>query len=147
MLFSSIGQVLQINWGSIDVVGLLLFIVGLIITWIIVSIPVYIAGKIVTAGKSTLGDAMISTLFGPIVYAITLFLVDFLLGALIGSGAIIVALILALIAWIWVFKSSFKTGWLGAIAIALLAVLVFAAISLILGLLFGVAMPAFFPHF
>ncbi len=134
--------------GQLTLVNVLVLIIGLIILWIIVSIPVYIAGKIVTGGESTLGDAMIATLFGPIIYVITLFLVDFLLGALIGSGAYIWALILAFIAWIGVFKASFKTGWLGAFAIAILAVFVFAAISILFGLLLGIMVPApFFPRF
>ncbi len=108
----------------------------------------YIAGKIVTAGESTLGDAMIATLFGPIVYTITLFLVDYFLGALIGSNSYILALILAFIAWLWVFKASFKTGGLKAFAIAALAILVFAAISILFGAVLGLMIPApFFPRF
>lgn len=135
-------------FGQLNVVDLLLIIVGVIILWIIVSIPVYIAGKIVTSGESSLGDAMIATLFGPIVYAITLFVVDYFLGPLIGSGAYVLALIFAFIAWVWIFKASFKTTWLGALAIAILAVLVFAAISIIFGALLGVVVPApFFPRF
>jgi hypothetical protein len=127
--------------------SLLLTIVGLIILWIVVSIPVWLAGKAVTGGKATFGDAMIATLFGPIVYAVTLILVDFFLGALIGSAAYIIALILAFVAWIWVYKASFKTGWLGGIAIAILAVIIFAVISIVFGALFGLVVPApFFPH-
>jgi hypothetical protein len=134
--------------GELTLLSLLLFVVGLIIMWIIVSIPVYIAGKIVTAGESTLGDAMVATLFGPITYAITLFVVDFFLGALIGSGAYIWALVLAFIAWVWVFKASFKTTWLGALAIAILAILVFAVISILFGTFLDVMVPApFFPRF
>ncbi len=134
--------------GEVTLLGVLALIVGLIILWIIVSIPVYIAAKIVTAGESTLSDAMFATLFGPTIYAVTMFLVDYFLGALIGSGAYIWALILAFIAWIWVFKASFKTGWLKALAIALLAILVFAAISMLFGAVLGLVVPApFFPKF
>ena len=128
--------------GELTLLNVLLFIVGLVILWIIVSIPVYLAGKVVTAGKSTLGDAMTATLFGPIVYAVTLFLVGFFLGPLIGSGAFVAALILAFIAWVWVYKASFNTGWLGALAIAILAVLVFAAISVLFAFLLSIAIPA-----
>ncbi len=134
--------------GDLTLESILIFIVGLIILWIIVSIPVYIAGKVVTAGKSSLGDAMIATLFGPIVYTLTLFLVQFLLGTLIGASAYIWALIIAFLAWLGVFKASFKTGWLGALAIALLAVLVFAGLSILFGELLGVMFPTpFFPSF
>ena len=127
--------------------SLLLTIIGLVILWIVVSIPVWLAGKAVTGGKATFGEAMIATLFGPIVYAVTLILADFFLGALIGSMAYIIALILAFVAWIWVYKASFKTGWLGGVAIAILAVIIFAVISIVMGAIFGLVVPApFFPH-
>ena len=133
--------------GNMSLESLLITIVGLIILWIIVSIPVWLAGKAVTGGKGTFGEAMLATLFGPIVYAITLIVVDFLLGGLIGSTGYIIALVLAFIGWIWVYKASFKTGWLGGLAIAILAVIIFVVISIILGALFGLVVPApFFPH-
>jgi hypothetical protein len=127
--------------------SLLVAIIGLIILWIIVSIPVWLAGKAVTGGKATFGEAMLATLFGPVVYAVTLVVVDFLLGGVIGSSGYIIALILAFIGWIWVYKASFKTGWLGGIAIAILAVIIFAVISIVFGAIFGLVVPApFFPH-
>ncbi len=133
--------------GNMTLTSLLVTIVGLIIVWIVVSIPVWLAGKAVTGGKATFGEAMIATLFGPIVYAITLIIVDFFLGTLIGSTAYIIALILAFVAWIWVYKASFKTGWLGGIAVAILAVIIFTVISILFGVIFGLAVPApFFPH-
>jgi hypothetical protein len=131
---------------NITLTSLLLTIVGLIILWIVVSIPVWLAGKAVTGGQGTFDEAMLATLLGPVVYAVTLILVDVSLGTLIGSTAYIIALILAFIAWIWVYKASFKTGWLGGIAIAILAVIIFAIISVVLGAVFGLIVPApFFP--
>jgi hypothetical protein len=73
--------------------------------------------------------------------------VDFFLGALIGSTAFVFGYILALIAWIWVFKASFQTGWLQAILIAILAWIIFVLLSILVGTLFGIAYPApFFPR-
>ena len=133
--------------GNMSLTSLLFAIIGLIILWIIVSIPVWLAGKAVTGGKATFGEAMLATLFGPIVYAVTLVVIDFLLGGVIGSAGYIIALILAFIGWIWVYKASFKTGWLGGIAIAILALIIFSVISIIFGALFGLVVPApFFPH-
>jgi len=133
--------------GNMTLTSLLVTIIGLIILWIIVSIPVWLAGKAVTGGKATFGDAMIATLFGPIVYVVTLIIVGYFLGTLIGSTAYIIALILALIAWIWVYKASFRTSWLGGIGIAILAWVIFVVISIIFGALFHVAVPGtFFPH-
>jgi hypothetical protein len=128
---------------------LIIVIIGLVILWIIVSIPVYIAGKIVTAGKSRFGEAMLATLFGPIVYAIVLVGVSFFLGEIIGSETRVTALlafVLAVIAWVGVYKSTFRTGWLGAIAIGILAAIIFLILSMIMTALLGVTIPGqFFP--
>ncbi|MGP8124645.1 MAG: hypothetical protein ACLQEQ_02105 [Nitrososphaerales archaeon] len=134
--------------GSLTLTDVFVTVIGLIILWIVISIPAWLAGKAITEGKSTFGDAMVATLVGPIVYFVILIVVDFSLGTLIGSGAFIIALILAFIAWIWVYKSSFRTSWLGGLGIAILAIIIFAVMSVILGALFGIVVPAsFFPHF
>jgi hypothetical protein len=123
--------------------GILYTLIALIILWIVVSIPVWLAGKAVTGGKASFGDALLATLAGPIVYFVVVFLVGFFLG----SSALIFGYILALIAWIWVFKASFQTGWLKAILIAILAWVIFIVLSIIIGALFGIAYPApFFPR-
>ena len=133
--------------GSLTLTDVLVTIIGLVILWIVISIPAWLAGKAITGGKSTFGDAMVATLAGPIVYFVVLIAVDVLLGTVIGSGAFIIALILAFIAWIWVYKSSFGTSWLGGLGIAILSIIIFAIMSVILGALFGVVVPAsFFPH-
>ena len=131
---------------TLTVPGLLVTLVGLIILWIVVSIPVWLAAKASTGGKATFGEALLATLAGPIVYFIVAFVVDLFLGAVIGSTALIIGYILALVAWIWVFKASFETGWLRAILIAILAWVIFIILSIIVGILFGIAYPSpFFP--
>jgi len=131
---------------NVNVTGLIVTLIGLIILWIIVSIPVWLAGKAVTGGKATFGEAMLATLVGPIVYFIVSFLVGYFLSALLGAVAFVLGYILALIAWIWVFKASFGTGWLRAIAIAVLAWVIFIILSIVVGVLFRIAYPApFFP--
>ncbi len=134
--------------GNMTLLGLIETIVGLIILWIVISIPVWLAGKAVTGGKATFGEAMLATLAGPIVYVITLIAVSYFLGALIGSIAYVIALVLAFVAWIWVYKASFETSWLRGFAIAILAVILFIIIGFVLGLLFGFVIPtSFFPQF
>jgi hypothetical protein len=121
-------------------------IVSLIVLWIVVSIPVWLAGKALTGGQATFGEALLTTLAGPIVYFVVSFLVDLFLGAAIGSAAFVFGYLLALVAWIWVYKASFKTGWLRALLIAVLAWIIFIVLSVIVGALFGVAYPSpFFP--
>jgi hypothetical protein len=93
---------------------LLVLIVGLVILWIIVSIPVYAAGKLVTTGRANFGQAMGATLGGGLAYFLVYFGVTFFLGAILGPTATIFALILALITWVAVYRASFDTSWLGA---------------------------------
>jgi hypothetical protein len=125
---------------------LLILAGALIVTWIIASMPAYIAGKMITGGKATFGEAMGATLGGVIVYGITAVGVAFFLGAVIGPMAIIWAAILGFIAFLAVYRAAFHTGWLGAFAIAVVSVVVALVISLIVGALFGVSFPANLPH-
>jgi len=131
---------------ALDLSSLIFTVISLLILWIIVSIPVWLAGKALTGGEASFGDALLATLAGPIVYAIVTFVIDFFLSAVIGSAAFVFGYILALIAWVWVYKASFGTGWLKAVLIALLAWVIFVVLSIVVGALFGVAYPApFFP--
>jgi hypothetical protein len=131
--------------GDFTAMSLAVFAVGLIIIWIIVSIPVYIAAKLVMPNAS-FQDAMVATIFGPIIYVVTLFGVYYFLGAAIGSQGYMWALVLAFIAWVFVFKASFRTGWLRGLAVALLAIIVFAFVSYLFGVFLSVMVPApFFP--
>ncbi len=128
--------------------NLLVTIVGLIILWVIISLPVYFAAEIVTGGDASLIGAMAATFLGAVVYIVVLVAVDLFLGAVVHESVYVWAFILAFLAWLWVYKAVFATGWLGAIAIAVLAVVVFIIINAVVGLLFGVTIPArFFPPF
>ena len=131
---------------ELTVSNVIFTIVSLLILWIVVSIPVWLAGKAITGGKASFGDALLATLAGPIIYFIVTFLVDYFLSAAIGAPAFVFGYILALIAWIWVYKASFQTGWIRAILIAILAWIIFVVLSFIVGALFGVSYPSpFFP--
>ena len=118
-------------------------IIGLLVLWIIVSIPVWIAAKILTRGRVKFGRAMLVTALGPIIYAIVFFLFAALLTAIVGDSTvpIITGFIVAFIAWIGVFKKGFDTGWLRALGIAILAIIVFAVIGLIISFLIQLIVP------
>jgi hypothetical protein len=118
-------------------------IIGLLILWIIVSIPVWIAAKILTRGRVGFSRAMLVTALGPIIYAIVFFIFAALLTAVFGDPTvpIIIGFIVAFIAWIGVFKKGFDTGWLRALGIAILAIIVFAVIGLIISLLIQLIVP------
>ena len=118
-------------------------IIGLIAIWIIVTIPVWIAAKILTLGKAKFTRAMLVTAAGPIVYGIVFFISAAVLTVALGNSTIpaIVAFILAFIAWIGVFKKGFDTGWIRALAIAILATVVFAVIGVVITLIIQAIVP------
>lgn len=128
-------------FGSMDLVGIIIAVLALVFVWIIVSIPAYIAGKVVAKENATFGKAMLATLLGPIVYVIILVAADFVLGGLLGTTGYILGIILAFIAWIGVYKVVFKTGWLGAFAVAILALIAFIVMLLIIGFFLGTFLP------
>ena len=119
------------------------FIVGLIALWIIITIPVWIAAKILTLGKAKFTRAMLVTAIGPIVYAIVYVISAAILSAAFENSVIpaVIAFFLAFIAWIGVFKKGFDTGWLRALAIAVLAIVVFAVIGIIITLVIQAIAP------
>lgn len=118
-------------------------IVGLIALWIIVTIPVWIAAKILTLGKAKFTRAMLVTAVGPIIYAIVFFISAAILLIALGDSTlpVIVGFIIAFIAWIGVFKKGFDTGWIRALAIAILATIVFAVIGAIITLILQAVVP------
>ncbi|MDA4134410.1 MAG: hypothetical protein OK441_02450 [Thaumarchaeota archaeon] len=127
------------------VAGLVVLTVALLIVWVVVSVPVYFAGKLVTEGKSGLGDAMGATLGGGLGYFIVLWGVSFFLGTLLGPTAIVFAFILALLVWLAVFKASFETGWLGVLGIVILSWVILFVLDVFLVSAFGVGFPKFYP--
>ena len=88
---------------------------------------------------------MAATVLGPIVYFIVLTGVGFFLEGILGGAASTLGYILAFLAWIWVYKHTFKTGWLGGLAIAILAVIVFVIFGLVVGALLGIIVPSVSP--
>src|SRR5271157_900797 len=125
---------------------LLIFLIGLVILWVIISIPVYFGSKAVTGGKSSFGQAMGATLGGGLVYFVVYFVVAIFLGPVAGAGtAAALAIILAVIAWLAVYRSVFKTSWFGAIAIVFVAWIALLILDFMLVHTFGVGFPDFFP--
>ena len=127
-----------------ELVGVMLAVlIGLLVLWVLVSIPVWIAAKILTLGKAKFTRAMLVTAVGPIIYAIVFLVSITVLSAAFGDGPWLVALafVIAFVAWIGVFKKGFKTGWLRALGIAILATLVFAVLGIIVTLIIQAIVP------
>jgi hypothetical protein len=107
-----------------DLLQLIIAIIVLLISWAILSIPLWLAAKVLTAGKATLGAAMIGMLLGGIVflvvYAVTYLVTDIFTSS---SNAVIVASIISFLAFLGLYKILFDVGWLKALAIAILAII------------------------
>jgi hypothetical protein len=117
--------------------GIFAWLAGLVITWIVVAIPTYFAAKIIVGRNATIWRAMLTTLIGPIVYAIVLFIASLFTFAFAYSTAI--ASLLAFLAWAWVFKRYFRTSWFRAIGVDILSTVIAWIIVSILSLI-GVAL-------
>jgi hypothetical protein len=101
------------------VVGQLLnFIIGLIV----LTIVFYTAGRAVVGKKRALfSDAFVISLLGTIVANIVTLFMPPLIG-----------LILSLVIWLLLIKHYYETGWLGALAVAILAAIIYVVIWFIL---------------
>ena len=136
-------QLLLQSSASSILVAAVAVIVGLIILWAIVSIPVWIAAKLLTGRRAKFTRAMLVTAVGPIVYAIVFFISAAILALTFGDRLLLVPIsfIIAFIAWIAVFKKGFDVGWLRAFGIAILATIVFAVLGVIVTLAIHAVVP------
>ena len=107
-------------------------LIGLLILWVIISIPVYFGAKLVVGTRARFSQAMIVTLVGPIIFALVLG-IGYLLLAKVSGGLGFIALILAFLAWIGVFKASFGIGWLHSFALAIVSIIIAFVLIIVMG--------------
>ena len=120
-----------------SIITVIITIVSLVIMWAIISVPVWLSAKILTSGRARFGRAKLVTVIGPIVYALVLIISTSFVSPALGNRLSIIMLlgtVLALLAWIYVFKKGFETGWIRAAAIAVLAIIVFVIIGAVIAL-------------
>jgi len=130
-LFDLIGEK---GWAHIPEEHRLLFaITAFIVRLITLTVVFYIAGIIVVGKRRALfGDALVISLLGTVVGIVC----DFLFPPLIGA-------IVSLFVWLLLIRYYYETGWLGALAVGILAVIIAVVMSIIvlfvLALLLGFA--------
>jgi hypothetical protein len=109
-------------------------IASFFILWAVVSIPVWISAKILKANQAKFARAMLVTAFGPIIYGIVFFVSTRILSSILPAGNSVntIAIAIAFIAWIYVFKRGFRTGWIRALGISIAAIVVFVIIGIII---------------
>lgn len=117
-----------------DIVQLIIAIIVLLIGWVIVSIPLWLAAKVLTEGRATMGAAMLGMLLGGLVFVIV-YAATYLVTNIFTSSyvAVIVASVVSFLAFLGLYKMLFDVGWLRALAIAILAVIFTAIILFVFG--------------
>ncbi|TET65462.1 hypothetical protein E3J49_01710 [Candidatus Bathyarchaeota archaeon] len=112
-------------WGIVSLAfSLTLFFINLLV----LTFFLYFAGLIVVGKKQALfSDAFVISLLGTALSTLFLMFIPYPL----------ISLFLFIFVWLLLIKRFYETGWLGAIAVAILIVLVFLGVTIILALLFG----------
>ncbi|MEM2281163.1 MAG: hypothetical protein QXZ68_04150 [Candidatus Bathyarchaeia archaeon] len=116
------------SWGIREGLTLLFALALFLIELIVLAVLLYLAGLIVMGRKrALLSDAFIIALLGTVLS--TLFVI-FLPN--------LIAVLLGIIVWLILIKRLFETGWLGAIAVGILAIIIYLAVLLLVAFVFGV---------
>ena len=107
-------------------------ILGFIVLWVLISLSLYIASRL-TGVRTSFGSAMVTSLLA----AIAFFLVDMIF-SLIGLHAI--GVLLGIIAVLFVIKSRERIGWLHALGISVLTIIILVIVLVVLGVLLGLGL-------
>ncbi|MEM3704166.1 MAG: hypothetical protein QXX79_07115 [Candidatus Bathyarchaeia archaeon] len=104
-------------------------IVWFFVELLILTVVLYLAGQIVVGGKRALfSDAFIIALLGTVLTTLFIAFVPYSL----------IAILLSVFVWLLLIKRLYETGWLGAIAVGIIAVIIFIAVLVLIALVFGV---------
>ena len=107
---------------------LLFTIISFIINLIVMTIVFYVAGVIVVGKRRALfSDAFVISLLGTVVSNICVLFFPPVIG-----------LILSLLIWLLLIRHYYETGWLGALAVAVLAVIISVVVFVILAFLLAI---------
>ena len=110
-------------------------VVQLIVSIIVIAPVLWIAGRLLVGKEKAKGtDAIWIVVLGVVISDVFHYF--------FGSG--IIASIILLIILLGLIKHFFDTGWLRALAIAIIAVIFFIIVAIIVAVIFGLALAAFF---
>jgi len=102
-----------------------------VIAWIVVSLPIYVASKLLSR-KSSFIRAMVASLGSSLLFSLV-FLIVLHLGPSVITAPL--GLLLGFLAGLLVFKEVFEVGWFRAFMITVLAYLVFMVIAALISLI------------
>jgi len=115
----------RLGMGLAIIFSLVLFFASLLV----LAVILYLAGLIVVGGKrARLTDALIISLLGSVLSTLFIMFIPYFL----------IALILSIITWLLLIKRLYETGWLGSLAVGILAIIIYLAVMILLALVFDV---------
>ncbi|MCQ4342321.1 MAG: hypothetical protein RXN77_02230 [Sulfolobaceae archaeon] len=117
---------------ALGAAGAVLGILSFIVLWVLISLSLYFASRL-TGVRTSFGSAMVTSLLA----AIAFFLVDMIF-SLIGLHPI--GVLLGIIAVLFVIKSRERIGWLHALGISVLTIIILVIVLVVLGVLFGLSL-------
>jgi hypothetical protein len=117
--------------AGLALAAMLAVLVGFLIGLIIIGGVIYIAGRIVVGERARFGSAVTVAFLGVV------------LGGLVGIVVPVIGWLVALVVWIYLIKRFFRSGWLAALGIGLLAVIIWAVIWIALAAIVGIGLFAF----
>lgn len=108
---------------------LVFFFVSIFISFFVLAIIFYLAGLIVVGGRrARFTDAFLISLLGTVFSAVFFAFIPYPL----------IALLLVIFVWLLLIKQLYETGWLGAIAVSMLAIVVYLVIAILVALALGI---------
>jgi hypothetical protein len=117
---------LQLAVPSLGTTGLLAVLIGFMIVFIIyllvIGFVLWLAGEIVVGRRVTFGEALGIAAVG-----------TFLVGGILALLPNILGVLLGLLVFLLLVKHYFRTGWLGAIGVGIMAIVVGVVILFIFG--------------
>jgi len=95
----------------------------------VLAVVLYLAGLVVVGRKrALLTDALIISFFGTVLSTLFFMFISYHW----------LALVLSVVAWLLLVRRLYETGWLGATAVGILAIIIFLAVTVLLALFFGI---------
>jgi hypothetical protein len=131
LLQAALGKADRGPWWEIipEEFRILFSLVWFFVNLFVLAVVIYLAGLVVVGGKrARFSDAFIISLLGTVLSTLFFLFIPYSL----------IALLLSIFVWLLLIKRLYETGWLGAIAVGILAIVMFLVVTIILALIFGI---------
>jgi len=113
--------------GSLSIVGV---IIGVVVGSIVTAPFLWLAGKWIVGGdKARFMDAVWIGVLGTVLNAV--------IGEFVGDG---IGPLAQFVAYLYLVKTYYETGWGNAVVISVLAVVIMAVVLIVLGMLLGISL-------